>query len=249
MELLREAQPLHGGYWIPTPYRTVEIGEEFGFIGAMPTAHDLLGNIRMEGLCRFVTPDVAERFPRQSLENWMGVTYRDASVVVDKFITTHFGTETGTTKLTGVEYLKLAPLGAKGYCQFQWSEEVVNVLPAENIAICKQVYNGRIRYFSASLRKGSIATEAPVYTGVPRLLFAIARHVGTPIRVSAFPSSRGVEVTVSERLPVEEFRLALLTSREAFRAGRSTRFTFSPKLASVFCAQLALLGCSLEAQQ
>lgn len=249
IQLLREAEPLHGGYWLPTPYRVVEIEDELVFIGATPNAHGLLGSTRIEGLSRFLAPDVADRFPRQSLEGWMDVTSQDPPAIVAAFAAAHAHAEVRTSNLIDVTYLNLVPWRTTGHSQFQWYDKAVGVLSAGQIAICRQQYHGRIRYFSARLLKGGITTEAPIDIPISRLLFAIARHAGMPVRAITQSGPRGVEVTIGERLPIEEFRLALLVSREIVRTGRSTTFLLSPKLASAFCARLASLGCALEIQQ
>lgn len=249
IQLLREAEPLHGGYWLPTPYRVVEIDDEFVFIGATPNAHGLLGNARMEGLSRLLEPDVAERFPSQSLEGWMDVTSQDPSAIVAAFAAAHADSEVRTSNLLDVTYLNLTSSRAASHSQFQWCDKAVGLLSAGQIAICRQQYRGRIRYFSARLLKGSITTEAPIDIPISRLLFAMARHAGMPVRATTQSGPHGVEVTIGERLPIEEFRLALLLSREIVRTGRSTTFLLSPKLASAFCARLASLGCALEIQQ
>ena len=249
IQLLREAEPLHGGYWLPTPYRVVEIEDEFVFIGATPNVHGHLGEIRMEGLGRFLMPEVASRFPHQSLNGWMDLATQDPSTTVADFMAGHTRAEAKTSNLTDVTYLNLISPGTMGRSRFQWSDRVVGVLAAGQIAICRQLRHGRKRYFSARLGKGGIATEAPVNIPISRLLFAIAREVGTPIRAVARLDEKFVEVTVGERLPIEEFRLALLVSREIVRAGQSTTYRISPKLARAFCARLALLGCALETLQ
>lgn len=249
IQLLREAEPLHGGYWLPTPYRVVEMEDEFAFIGATPNAHGLLGSTRMEGLGRFLAPDLADLFPRQSLEGWMDVTSQNSPAIVAAFAAAHAHAEVQTSNLLDVTYLNLSPSRATSHSQFQWCDKAVGVLSGGSVAICRQQYRGRLRYFSARLRKGRITTEAPIDIPISRLLFAIARHAGTPVMAIAQSGPHGVEVTIGERLPIEEFRLALLVSREIVRAGRSTTFLLSPKLASIFCARLASLGCALEIQQ
>lgn len=249
IQLLREAEPLHGGYWLPAPYRVVEIEDEFVFIGATPNVHGFLGEIRMEGLGRLLAPDVANRFPHQSLGGWMDLATQDPSTTVAAFMAAHTRAEARTSNLTDVTYLNLISPGTTGRSLFQWSDRVVGTLAAGQIAICRQLRHGRKRYFSASLGKGGIATEAPIDIPITRLLFAIAREVGTPIRAVAWLDEKIVEVTVGERLPIEEFRLALLVSREIVRAGQSTTYRISPKLAQAFCSRLALLGCTLETRQ
>lgn len=249
VQLLHEAEPLHGGYWLPTPYRVVEIGEEFAFIGAVPNEHGLLGRARVEGLSRFLAPDVANLFPRQSLENWMALAPQESSAVIADFVAKHMRNEIRTSNLTDVTFLHPVAWKNTGQSQFLWSNRALGVLAAGHIAVCRQAHHGRIRYFSARLVNGRITTEAPLDISIFRLQFAVARHAGMPVRITTKSSSRGVEVTIGERLPIEEFRLALLVSRGIVRNGRSTTFIFSPKLAPLFCARLETLGCAMEIQQ
>lgn len=249
IQLLREAEPLRGGYWLPTPFRVVEIDDECVFIGATPNAYGLLGSARMDGLSRFLARDVADRYPRQSLEGWMDLKSQDPASVVAAFAAAHAHAEVRTSNLVGVTFLNPIPWRATGHCQFQWCDKAVGVLSTEKIAICRQQYQGRVRYFSARLLKGSVTTEAPINISISRLLFAISHYAGTPVRAISRPGSQGVKVTICERLPAEEFRLALLLTREIVRAGRSTTFLLSPKLAPVFFAKLESLGCALEIQQ
>jgi hypothetical protein len=246
IQLLGEVEPLHGGYWLPTPYRVLEIADELVFIGASPNAHGLLGEIRMEGLSRLIAQDVAEHFPRQSLEGWMDLTTQDPSTIVSAFMVAHTRMEAKTSNLAGVMYLNLIPSHATGQSCFQWSDRKVGVLATGKIAICRQPHLGRMRYFSASLGKGGVTTEAPIDFPMTRLLFAIAQHVGAPVKVVERSGEKGVEVTVGERLPIEEFRLALLVSKKISRSGQSTTYLISPKLAPAFRARLALLGCAVE---
>src|SRR5690242_5231019 len=105
IQLLREAEPLHGGYWLPTPYRVIEIEDELVFIGATPNSLGLLGEARMEGLGRLLEPTVANRYPRQSLDSWLDFTSNVPSTTVAAFKAAHARAEARTSNLTGVTYL------------------------------------------------------------------------------------------------------------------------------------------------
>lgn len=246
LKLLQEAEPLFNGYWLPSPFRVVEIEGEFVFVGSVPNAHGLLSEVRNEGLSRLLTPDVAGRFPSQRLENWMGLTSPGALALIVGFTAKHALTAAKTSNLRDVEYLSLTPSGINGRRQFHWWPKPCVVLPAEQIAICRQSHHGRVRYFSASLRGGRIVSEAPTELGISRLLFAVARHVDAPVRAVIQLGRYDTEVTVDERLPIEEFRLALLLARQIVRSGRSTTFVLHPKLAPALVERLAILGCAVE---
>jgi hypothetical protein len=249
LELLREAEPLFGGYWLPAPLRSIEIDGEHVFIGAVPNAYGILGTIRTEGLARILTRDIAQRFPIQSLDSWMGNASIDSTALAAKFVANHLRTATKTSHLSDVEYLSVVTRAVNMQPQFFWNVNATPTLPNEQIAICKQLLHGHTRYFSASLCKGQIVSEATIDLPIRKLMFSIARHIGTPIKIVSRSTSKGVEFKVSERLPIEEFRLSLLLSRYIDREGRSTTFALSPKLASAFSTRLAALGCTMETLQ
>jgi hypothetical protein len=246
LDLLREAEPLFGGYWLPTPFRVVEIEGEFAFVGALPTAFGFLGEVQGHGISRLLTKEVADRFPRQSLESWMGTSNHHSASIVADFTAKHVRSATRTANLPDVECLSLASSRAGRDPQLQWGNKLIPTLPAEQIAVCRQLSRGRARYFSADLIGGRVSTEAPIDMAISRLLFAIARHIGAPVKVEIGPGSDWTRITVYERLPIEEFRLALLLSKEVIRAGRSTTFVIPSKFAPALGTRLATLGCAVE---
>lgn len=246
LELLREAEPLFGGYWLPTPFRVVEIEGEFAFVGALPITFGLLGEVQGHGISRFLTKEVADRFPRQSLEGWMGTSNHSTTSIVADFAAKHALSATRTSNLPNVECLSLAPRRAERHPQLRWGSKLIPTLPAEQIAVCRQFSRGRARYFSADLLGGRVSTEAPIDMAIPRLLFAIARHIGAPVKVEIGHGSDWTRISVYERLPIEEFRLALLLSREVIRAGRSTTFVIPSKFTPALGTRLAALGCAVE---
>lgn len=246
LNLLREAEPLFGGYWLPTPFRTVEIEGELAFVGALPTTFGFLGEVQGQGISRLLTKEVADRFPRQSLEAWMGTSNHHSVSIVADFAAKHARSATRTANLRDVECLSLAPRRTGRHTQLQWGSKLIPTLPVEQIAVCRQLSRGRARYFSADLIGERVATEAPIDMAIPRLLFAIARHVGSPVKVEIEQGPDRTRTTVHERLPIEEFRLALLLSKEVIRAGRSTTFVIPSKLAPALGTRLTALGCAVE---
>ena len=246
LKLMQEAEPLFNGYWLPSPFRVIEIEGELVFVGAVPHAHGFLGEVRNEGLSRLLASEIAGRFPRQNLENWMGLTSPDPLALLVAFKSTHVLAAAKTSNLRDVEYLSLMSSDVTKRPKFHWGDRPNVVLRAEQIAICRQSHCGRVRYFSASLRGGQVVSEAPIHSGISRLLFAVARQVSAPITAVIRAGTSGTEVTIDERLPIEEFRLALLLSRQIVRAGRATTFVLHPKLAPALVKRLAILGCAVE---
>lgn len=248
-QLLGEIETTFGGYWAPAPYRVIELGDQSAFIGVASDADPILGEFRNEGLCRLVGGDWRRDVSRQTLDSWMGVPPRNSLTTIAEFKASHSRDELPASDLAGVTYLKLIINRGGSHATSTWSHKPVAVLPAEGIAICRQQLRGRERYFSARLRSGRIATEAPLSIPMSVLRYAIHSHAGKPITAFVRTSDAGTELTITESLPVAEFRLALLVSREIRRCGRSTTFIVSPSLASTISTKLELLGCSLEIMQ
>jgi len=245
LALFREVEPLFGGYWLPTPFRVVEVEGQFVFVGAVPTALGFLGNVKNEGLCRILTQDIAAQFPRQSIDNWMGIRTLDPASIVSTFFQEHRLKAVPTATLTGLEYLGFMDRNHSAGRRFVWGPSPTSVSADHQIAICRQRHAGTYRYFSAGLRFGKVISEAPIGQSIQRLIFALASGAGMPIVACVRNGSEEVEVTVAERLPTEEYRLALLLSRHIVRHGSST-FHLAPRFAPVLIKRLISLGCAVE---
>ncbi len=174
LTLLREAEPLSGGYWLPSPFRVVEIEDQCIFIGSVPTALGFLGNIENDGLCRLLTPGVAAQFPRQSIDSWMGIHLTDSTSIVAAFYQEHTLRAIPTTIPAELEYLGFVVGSHRVGRRYAWSSNPVPVHPDHQVAICRQKHTGVYRYFSAELRSGKVVSEATIRQSIPRLMFALA---------------------------------------------------------------------------
>jgi hypothetical protein len=246
LALLREAEPISGGYWLPTPFRIVEIEGWPAFVGAVPEALGYLGNIKNEGLCRLLSADVAAKFPRQSIESWMGVPPRESASPVDLFFRNHLGKAVPTKAPTGLEYMSIVVRRPALGPRFAWEPRPMPVLSGHQIAICRQSHAGVYRYFSGDLRSGRVATEAAIDQSIPRLLFAVASRAGMPVVAKVRNGPDAIELTVEERLPVEEYRLALLLAMRITRNGSRRTYYLAPRLAPALVKRLIDLGCLVE---
>jgi len=248
LKLLREAESLPGGYWIPTPFRVLDIGNCSVFVGAVPTAIDCLELNRCEGLYRILTSEAASRFPRQDLSSWMGNTFNTPASEFSIFLKRHLSTASPANNQTDIEYFNVAPIVSKrsnNTRHFLWQTRPSSV--AENqIALCRQRKFGFYRYFSSDLRSDRVVSEAAIETSVPRLLFSLAHQLGSPVPFSARNGVEGVEISIAEQLPVEEYRLALLLSRRIAYQGHSRTFYVAPELAPTLIERLQNLGCVME---
>jgi hypothetical protein len=77
-------------------------------------------------------------------------------------------------------------------------------------------------------------------------MFALANFTSSPVSVKIHQRPANTEIIVSERLPIEEYRLALLLAGHVSRLGNATSYCLDTSLAPAFLKQLSTLGCSLE---
>ncbi|QGT82215.1 hypothetical protein [Pseudomonas coronafaciens] len=251
LKLFREAESLPGGYWIPTPFRIIEIGESLVFVGILPTALGFLTQRPSEGLCRILTPEAAKEFPREDLRSWMGgVSGNPKSEVVD-FSESHRVRARPINHQDDIEYLsfnRMATVSAANSGQSAWSRRPVTVVDNE-IALCRQWKFGFYRYFSSDIRSGRNISEAVINQPVSRLLYALAHQAGSPIAFSVRYGTESVALRATEKLPAEEYRLALLLSRHVERQGRYTTFFVAYQFAPVLIESFKDLGCVMEIDQ
>lgn len=81
MHFLREAEPLGGGYWIPTPVRTVDLGSDRCLlVGPQPTSElqRHFAGVRRAGAGRVTDRADVPDLPSQSQDAWRGSDGSDA---------------------------------------------------------------------------------------------------------------------------------------------------------------------------
>ena len=245
LHLLREVEPLFGGYWLLTPFRVLEIESHFAFAGSIPSVSGLLGEVRHEGMARYITQEVASRFPRQSINSWMGLQPTTTAQQILRLVSSHRKLAAPTIHAQNIEFFKAVGNGVHGR-RFVWTQQPHAVLPDEKIALCRHKQTGIYRYFSGELRRGIVVGEAPIDQSISRLMFALGNHGGFPVPAVAVQHGEHTKLRISERLPIEEYRLALLLAADISRQGNATSYTVKTSLAPALLKQLSDLGCSLE---
>jgi hypothetical protein len=251
LKIFREVESLPGGYWIPTPFRFVEIADHAVFIGALPTAFNGLGLRRAEGLCRILAAESAAQFPREDLSCWMGKTPGNSSSVVANFFHHHRAQAKPINHNDEVEYLNFNTSGRISTSktpQISWSHHPVTISNTD-VAMCRQKMFGFYRYFSSVIRSGRMTSESLIDQPIPRLLFALAHQCGRPVTVYLSYGIACVRMTIHEQLPIEEYRLAILLSRTVTRNARCSTFEISHQFAPVLIEYLRDLGCVMEIDQ
>jgi hypothetical protein len=248
LRLLREAESLFGGYWLLAPFRVVLAKSGQIFIGAVPSASGHLGPVSEKGLARLITDETAARFPRQSIEGWMGGPVSSSAQYVREFVSAHQQHAAPAIDSPEIEYLHLIVRGVAAR-RALWSRTPFALLFNEQIGICRLADHGIYRYFSADIRRSTVNAEMTLQHSLPRLVFAIAKLNGNPFRVDIRESGSTHLIRVSERLPNEEFRLALLLANEINRQGVTTEYGIESELAPMLLDKLEDMGCQLERQQ
>ncbi len=241
LQLLREVEQLHSGFWLLTPYRIVSIGRVHAFIGAVPIVSRALENVEQRGLGRFVPEAVAARLPRQSLQSWMGETPDTTNSVLNQFLANHRKLAAPTCPPPQVEYLKI--LGDRGDSRFGWIQEPNQVLPSERIGICRERRGTTYRYFSAEIAHSQIQLESPIENKPLRVMFALAGNSGRPVNANVRIDGGHLAIHVPEPLPREEYRLATLLADTVLRSGRGSTYVVDRAFADVFLTHLNKLGC------
>jgi hypothetical protein len=123
LHLLREVEPLFGGYWLLSPFRVVEIESDHAFVGSVPSVSGRLGEVRHEGMGRYITQEVASQFPRQTTSGWMGLPAASSSAQqVASFISTHNKLAAATIHAQDIEFFQVVGKGAYGR-RFIWAKE------------------------------------------------------------------------------------------------------------------------------
>lgn len=245
LHLLREVEPLFGGYWLLTPFRVVEVGSHYVFVGSVPSVSGRLGDIQYEGMGRYISHEIASRFPRQNINSWMGLPSTSAAQQVASFVSTHNKLAAPTIHAQDVEFFKAVGNGVHGR-RFVWAQQPHAILPEERIALCRHKQFGISRYFSAELLRGIVVAEAPIDQSITRLMFALGNVRGFPVPVTTLQHGACTQIGVSERLPIEEYRLALLLAADISRLGNATSYSVETSRAPALLKQLSDLGCSLE---
>lgn len=244
LHLLREAEPLFGGYWLLAPFRVLQIESQFAFVGSVPSVSGRLGNIQFKGLGRYVSQEVASRYPRQTTSGWMGPLCSSSAQRIANFTSTHNKLAAPTIHAQNTEFFKVDGNGVHPR-RFVWTSQPHAILSEEHIALCRHKQAAKYRYFSAEVRRGIVVAEAPIDQSITRLMFALANHRGSPVPATAFQRGEDIQIVVSERLPIEEYRLALLLASHISRRGNATSYSVETSLAPALLKQLSQLGCTL----
>lgn len=253
LQLVGEIQQLPNGYWIPTPVRAVPLDSTSIVVSSIPThrlKHEIPGIIKA-GISRLAPESSASQLNSQSLANWLNLTVSDTEKWAEREITKLALELRPTISTRPIEYFQLGDHHQNGVSKahFRWTKIPGNELPIEhNLYLCREKIGltGYI-YSIVKLKSGRVIAEAPVPYRPTRLQYGIARLVGAPIVVGVKKGINFIEISVSESLPLSEFRFLEAVSLRSGRKARQRTYLFNDIVYSTFLKIFTDLGCEMGA--
>ena len=228
LKLMREAEELGGGYWIPAPIRAVDLGGKHCLlIGVHPTEElrRHFGSARRAGAGRVADAEEVVGLPRQSLAAWRGYDGRDASTlartaiesgmqqlapsVMDEGLET-FGTRTGGGATGRYREPAWVRVGDGAACTWRG----VGLFRSRTSA-------ARYRYFLGRHQSQSTFLEGPPARELIRMQFGLAALQNQPLTLRIASSRDAVSISLPLSAPTELRRLLVaLCDTDARSFGR-----------------------------
>jgi hypothetical protein len=249
LQLVGEIQQLPGGYWLPTPVRTVPLLRQALVVAPTTTArlqHEFPG-VRRAGLARVAAADVVSTLPEQDLDGWLGQSCYDARAWGSTELSTLVEQMRPTVSHLALEYFHVTSESKAGQrtTRFSWINEPKTSLPdRQDMYLCRErVGRQSYRHCLISRGKGVIRAEASVPYSPTRLQYAIAAMQGNAIRICFSETNEMCRITFSESLPRAEFRLLAALGKKVAQSHWQRVYEMEAPFAPVVLERLACLGC------
>lgn len=218
LKFVREAEELGGGYWIPPPIRTVELGGKHCLlIGVHPTEElrRHFGSARRAGAGRVADAEEVVGLSRQSLTAWRGHDGSNASTwartaiqsamqqlapsIVDEGLEA-FGTKAGRVTIGGPREPTWVRAGDAAACTWRG----VGLFRARTSAI-------RYRYFLGRHQSQSAFLEGPPAREPIRMQFGLAALQDQPltIKIASLRDALSISLPLSAPTSVRRLLVAL----------------------------------------
>lgn len=214
LKLIREAEELGGGYWIPPPIRAVDlVGRHRLLIGVHPTAElrRHFGSVRRAGAGRVADADEVVGLPRQSLANWRGYDGRDATTFARSAIESAMPQFAPSVVDEGLETFAIRTAGGgTGRCREPaW-------VRVDDGAACtwrgvglfrSRTSATRYRYFLGRHQSQSTFLEGPPAREPIRMQFGLAALLDQPLTTRIASSRNAVSISLPLSAPTALRRL------------------------------------------
>jgi hypothetical protein len=210
MQLLREAEPLGGGYWIPAPLRVVDLSSNCCLlVGPQPTSElqRHFASVRRAGTGRVI--DVAEtlELPKQSQAAWRGSDGSDASAWAQAAVDSALkqlapslvvdGLEIFGTRINGKRFEPAwVPLGSDAACEWRG----IGLFRSRTSAT-------RYRSFFGKYETGKEFLEGPAIRDLARLQFGFAALLRRPMTITIAAVSGATSISLPLAPPRNVWRL------------------------------------------
>jgi hypothetical protein len=247
LQEVREAQPMPGGYWLPTPTRCVSLGKHRLIVSALPRGEIVRRwgiTPQVAGICRVIESSPAD-IPTQTFDSWLGApvdTKRWAERIFDD-------------ARTSLQAANL-PLGElELYCRVErnsapaWvsGKRAISSIGIDQLVLCRPIGDATLpsRFIGRSLA-ARLTHQARIRPADQRrLLWGVRAMMGYQAKPRIVEHDGRVVFELPEDLPNEEFRLirALGSYR---RIGRDiTRFEFRADYVPLVRGVLSRLGLDI----
>lgn len=247
MQFLREAEPLDGGYWIPAPVRTVELGADCCLlVGPHPTPElkRHFASVRRAGSGRVTEPTEAVELPRQSQAAWRGSDGSDARTWTQSVVTSALRQFAPSLVDEGLEVFGTRVWGGT-------RREPVWVQPRSGAA-CEWrgvgLFRGRTsatryRYFLGKFETDTKFLEGHAIHDAARLQFGLAAVQNQPLTITISAASGVTSFSLPLAPPQTVRRLLVALCDPDPRSFGRVWTLHEPTLLPVLLAALRELNC------
>ena len=222
LEMMREAQEIGGGYWVPTPTRTVPLRGCRLIVSANSTREleRLLGApIEVAGAGRTVPHDKSLALPEETADNWIGAPIDLRQWTVD--IMERAGASLKPTVHPNERVEVFAPWrGPKanlGSRRRRWWCNLEDLSPgdANEILLCRTTDLTGRHWFFAQIISGKITADHAINENDLRLLYGLNLIHGSEVGFTILAKELEYAIVLPLKIPQEERRLLVALGRES----------------------------------
>lgn len=250
MKILREAEPLGGGYWAAAPLRVVELSPDcLLLVGPHPTAElqrHFAGVLRA-GKGRVMNHVGTTALPRQSQAAWRGSDGNDARSWTQSTINSAMKTLAPSFVADNLQVFAIRQSGERGH-EAVW-------LPAESDLACEWrgvgLFRARhstkyYRYFLGKYEAGREFLEGPQVSDAARFQFGLAALQHKPLATTITTISGTTSIALAVAPPPSIRRLLVALCTEHPRSFGRVWTCCAPNCLPVLLESLQELSCEIK---